>query len=261
MSIAEFIQQVARDAGHIQKEAYHKANAWRTKSGRGDIVTEVDEACEKLIIDRIRQEYPDDPILSEESGAIGVEDDRPVWVIDPLDGTRNYMMQIPFFCTSIGVVRRGVPEVAAIYDAIHDEMFFARRGQGAFLNGEPIRVSPEASLEDAIVSVAWVRRKVDRNRYMRYIEKLSNETSYFRRFGSAALAGCYVACGRVHAYLQGGLNPWDMAAAVLIVEEAGGCITDFRGCPIDLRNKDIEVVTANPELHAVLLSNVMRRQS
>lgn len=260
MSLDEFVQDIARDAGRIQRDAYHNVHNWRTKSGRGDIVTEVDEACEKLIIDRIRQEYPTDPILSEEAGALGVEEDRPVWVIDPLDGTRNYMAGIPFFCVSIGLVRRGVAELGVVYDPIHDEMFFAQRGGGAFLNGEPIRVSEERSIEDSIISVAWVRRKVDRHRFMRYIERLSKDTSYFRRLGSAALVSCYVACGRIHAYLQGGLSPWDMAAGVLLVEEAGGCVTDFDGGPVDLRHGDIEVVMANPELHAVLLHEIARRQ-
>jgi myo-inositol-1(or 4)-monophosphatase len=258
MAIDDFIRNMAIDAGSIQREAFHKVKTWRTKTGRGDIVTEVDLACEKLILDRIRSEYPSDPILSEEAGAIGVEEDRPVWVIDPLDGTRNYMAGIPFFCVSIGLVRQGVAEVGAVYDPIHDEMFFARRGGGAFLNGEPIAVSEEHSLEDAIISVAWVRSKVDRHRFMRYIEQLSKETSYFRRFGSAALVSCYVACGRIHAYLQGGLNPWDMAAATLIIEEAGGRITDFSGCPIDLRNKHLDVVAANAKMQSLLMEEVTR---
>lgn len=261
MNLDDFIQDIARDAGRIQKDTYHKVKNWNTKSGRGDIVTEVDLACEKLIIDRIRQQYPSDPILSEEAGALGTEEDRPVWVIDPLDGTRNYMAGIPFFCVSIGLVRKGVAELGVVYDPIHDEMFFGRRGEGAFLNGEPIRVSEEDSLEDCIVSVAWVRSRVDGHRFTRVVERLSKETSYFRRLGSAALATCYVACGRVHAYLQGGLSPWDVAAGFMLIEEAGGMVTDFDGKPIDLRRKNIEVVTANPKLHCLLMDEVMRRQS
>lgn len=258
MSLDQFIQDLARDAGRIQKDAFHKPNAWRAKTGKGDIVTAVDEACEKLILDRIRSEYPDYPILSEEIGAIGVEEDRPVWVVDPLDGTRNFMMGVPFFCCSIGLVRQGVPEVGAIYDGIHDEMFFARRGEGAFLNGEPISVSDWDSLDDAVVSVAWVKTKSKRRRFLNYIEKLSHHTSYFRRFGSAALVASYVACGRIHAYMQGGLSPWDVAAAVLILEEAGGRVTDFDDNPIDVREKNIEVVMGSPVLHEMLLNDIVR---
>ncbi len=260
MSIGQFMQDIARDAGQIQRETYHKVKDWRTKSGRGDIVTEVDLACEKLIIERIRQQYPSDPILSEEAGALGLEEDRPVWVIDPLDGTRNYMAGIPFFCVSIGLVRKGVAELGVVYDPTHDEMFYARLGEGAFLNGESIRVSDECCLEDCIISVAWVKRKVDHEQFTHFIDRLGRETSYFRRFGSAALAACYVACGRVHAYLQGGLNPWDMAAGVCLIQEAGGLVTDFHGAPIDLRKKKIEIVTANPELHSALMDEIMRRR-
>jgi len=255
----DFIQDLARTAGHIQKKAFHHTYSWRSKTGKGDIVTEIDEACERLILDRITREFPNYPILSEESGAFGVEEDMPVWVIDPLDGTRNYKMGIPFFCTSIGLVRKGVPEIGAIYDPIHDEMFFAERGKGAFVNGERISIGCEDSLEDAIVSISWVKQKVNRHTFLNFIDELSHQTSYFRRFGSAALVTAYVACGRVDAYMQGGLNPWDMAAAVLLIEEAGGMITDFQGKPIDIRNKDIEVVTANPKLHSILLEKVIRR--
>ncbi len=256
MLLDNFIQDVAREAGQIQKDAYHKVKSWRTKSGRGDIVTEVDLACEKLIIQRIKDEYPSDAILSEEAGAIGQESDGPVWVIDPLDGTRNYMAGIPFFCVSIGLVRNGVAELGAIYDSIHDEMFFAHRGGGAFLNGEPISVADDGELEDVLVSIAWVKRKASRERFVRYIDRLAGQTSYFRRLGSAALVSCYVACGRIGAYLQAGLNPWDMAAGTVIIEEAGGCVTDFDGEPVDLRNPNIEIITAGPKLHSVIMRQI-----
>lgn len=260
MNLDKFVQDLARDAGRIQKDAFHTSYSWRSKSHRGDIVTEVDEACEKLIIDRIRATYPDDPILSEEAGAIGVEADRPVWVIDPLDGTRNFKMGIPFFCCSVALVRQGKAEIGAVYDPVHDEMFFARRGGGAFLNGEQISVADWDTLEDALISVSWVRRNVDRHHFLSYIDKLSKDTSYFRRFGAAALVACYVACGRIHAYLQGGLHPWDVAAAVLILEEAGGVVTDFSGGAIDLRDRQIEVVMANPRLHGLLVGEVLRQR-
>lgn len=257
ISVDDFIKNVARQAGQIQKETYHKVKSWRTKSGRGDIVTEVDLACEKLLIDRIKAQYPKDAILSEEAGAIGMQSDVPVWIIDPLDGTRNYMAGIPFFCVSIGLVRSGVAEVGAVYDAIHDELFFARRGAGAFLNDEPIKITDENVLDDILISIAWVKRKVSRQRFVKYIDRLGDQTSYFRRLGSAALVSCYVACGRINAYLQAGLNPWDMAAGTLIIEEAGGVVTDFDGKPIDLREPNIEIVTAGHDLHSMLMRDVV----
>ena len=261
MELDAFIQDVATGAGRILMEWYHSEKVWRAKSDRGDIVTEVDEISEKYILGRIQKVYPDDHILSEEAGSIGeVDEDRRTWIIDPLDGTRNYITGIPFFCVSIGVTTCGRAEAGAVYDPMHDEMFYARRGQGARLNGEPISVSPEKELEDSIVSVSWVKRKADRNRFVRYIEELSKDTSYFRRFGSAALVLCYVACGRLNAYMQAGLNPWDVAAGAVIIEEAGGSITDFAGRPLDLRDKHIEVVTANPDLHSLIMDKVIGRR-
>ncbi|MCE5315207.1 MAG: inositol monophosphatase family protein [Armatimonadota bacterium] len=255
------MQDIALGAGQIIKSKFHHIKKWHTKSDPGDIVTEADEASEKYVIDRIRSAYPDDRILSEESGAIGDGNSGRVWIIDPLDGTRNYMMGIPLFCVSIGLAIDGSPIMGTIYDAIHDEMFFAERGKGAFMNGDPISVCREESLEDSLVSVSWVRRKVDGQAFVEYVEQISRDTSYFRRFGSAALVMAYIASGRIHAYMQGGLNPWDVAAGVIIIEEAGGVVTDFHGRPIDLRNQDIEILTANPALHSMLLRDVVSQRA
>ncbi len=257
MQLDEFIQDVARGAGRIAKDKFHKAKKWRTKTDRGDIVTEVDEECERYIIDRVTRQYPQDRILSEESGALGNESGEITWVIDPIDGTRNYKVGIPFFCVSIGAAKQGVAQAGAVYDPTHDEMFFAERGRGAYLNGERIEVSKDCSMEDCIVSVSWVKRKVDGTKYIEYIQKLSRDTSYFRRLGSAALVLSYVACGRIDGYLQGGLNPWDVAAGVVLIEEAGGVVTDFQGKPIDLSKRDIEIVTGNRDIHSILLNQVI----
>ena len=261
VQLDQFIQDVARESGAILKDRFHHVSKWRTKTSRGDVVTEVDEASENLILSRIREHFPDDSILSEESGkAVSGSTDR-LWIIDPLDGTRNYLMQVPFFCVSIGVAREGKPYAGGIYDPIHDELFFAERKRGAYLNGEPISVSKESSLEDSVVSVSWVRQKVQRRRFVEYIQHISKDTSYFRRFGSAALVMAYVACGRLHAYLQGGLNPWDVAAGVTLIEEAGGQVTNFEGSELDVENPEIEIVTANPNLHSLLVNDVIGKQS
>ncbi len=259
LQIEDFLQDVARGAGQILRHRYPTAKSTRVKTGRGDIVTDVDEESERYIVGRVTRECPDHRILSEESGNLGNANGETLWVIDPLDGTRNYAAGIPLFAVSIGVIRGGVPELGAIYDPIHDEMFFAKRGVGACVNGLPIRVTRESTLDDALVSVSRVRRNSDRTKFVRYVEELSKDTSYFRRFGSAALVMAYVASGRVHAYIQGGLNPWDVAAGVVIIQEAGGLVTDFRGEPIDLRDKEIEIVTSNPVLHSLLLTNVISR--
>lgn len=266
-----FIQDIARGAGRIQIERRTPLfpplsrgdkgglGNVRCKSGRGDFVTEVDEACERYLIDAIAKERPNASVLSEESGASGSPDADEVWIMDPLDGTRNYVEGIPFFCVSVGMAKSGRVEAGAIYDPVHDEMFYARRGAGAYLNGAPIRVSKEKTLDDCLISVAWVKRKVERTHFLHYIDEISRETSYFRRYGSAALAMAYVACDRSDGYLQGGLNPWDVAAGIVIIEEAGGVVTDFDGSPLDVFNPDIELVTANPDIHSILLNGVVRK--
>ena len=258
LQLDEFVRDVARGAGHILREKFHAPMTWRQKTGRGDIVTEVDEESERYIVGRIRQQFPDHAILSEECGAVGGENSQDLWIVDPVDGTRNYATGVPFFCVSIGLARNGHAEMGAIYDPTHDEMFFARRGKGAYLNGQRIEVAREESVEDSIISVSWVKRKVDRTKFLRYIDELSHDTSYFRRFGSAALVMAYVAAGRVDGYIQGGLNPWDVAAGVVLIEESDGTVTDFAGEAIDLRNRDIEIAAANPQLHSVLLERVIR---
>ena len=258
MELGDFVEDVARGAGRILMRSFHEVKSWRTKDGRGDVVTAVDEESERYIIGRIRQEFPSDRILSEESGVSGSGQGR-TWIVDPLDGTRNYVMGVPFFCVSIGITEGGAPVLGAVYDPVHDEMFFAGRGGGAFLNGARIEVSDEDTLDDSVISVSWVKRRADRRRFVTYIEELSRDTSFFRRFGSAALVTAYVACGRVHAFMQGGLNPWDVAAGIVVVEEAGGVVTDFTGKPIDLTDKDIDILAANPTLHQILLERVIKR--
>lgn len=259
MEISDFIKNVAREAGSLVRDRYHTQKKWRQKTDRGDIVTEVDELSEAYIVEQIIKQYPDHCILSEEGGSLGNKDGEYIWIIDPIDGTRNYMTGIPFFCVSIAVAKDGVADLGAIYDPIHDEMFFAQRGKGAFLNDEKIEVSSEDTLEDGLVNVSWVKRKTDGRKFVSYVEEISHDTSYFRRMGSAALALAYISCGKLEAYMQGGLNPWDVAAGVVIVEEAGGVVTDFKGKPIDLKNKDIEIVTANKRIHSLLMNKIIRK--
>lgn len=258
MELSEFVQDIAREAGRIVRDRFHTTKTFRQKTDRGDIVTEVDELSEAYIVDRIIKEYPEHCILCEESGLLGNQNGDHVWIIDPIDGTRNYMTGIPFFCVSIGIAKNGLAQLGVIYDPIHDEMFFAQRGKGAYLNSEPISVSSEKSLNDSIVSVSWVKNKVDGRKFVRYIEEISNETSYFRRLGSAALAMAYIACGRLDAYMQGGLNPWDVAAGVVLIEEAGGVLSDFTSKAIDLTKKHVEIVTANPNIHLILMDKIIR---
>ncbi len=259
MDRGQFLKDVANNAGAIVREKYHHINSVRTKSVKGDVVTEVDEESERYISSRICAEYPDDGILGEEKGVLSEPLGGTTWIIDPIDGTRNYVIGIPFFCVSIGICEDGVPVEGVIYDPIHDEMFYAKKGGGAWLNDAPIEVIDDGSIEDSVVQVSWVKHRVNGQKFVEYIQNLSHDTSYFRRLGSAALVLAYVACGRLHGYLQGGLSPWDVAAGVILVQEAGGVVTDFAGSPLNMNECDIEIITGNPEIHDTLLNRVVKQ--
>jgi myo-inositol-1(or 4)-monophosphatase len=261
VEIDGFIQDVARGAGRIIMDKYATVKSTRQKSSPGDIVTEVDLASEEYIVSRVTKKCPDAGILSEECGSLSEDKGGGVWVIDPIDGTRNYVVGIPMFCVSIGIMKNGRAEVGAIYDPVHDEMFFARPGAGATLNGERFTTSTDTTLEDTLINVSWMRHRKDRHLFIEYIERLSNDTSYFRRFGSAALALAYVACGRLHGYIQSGVKAWDVCAGIAICEQAGAVVTDFGNKPVDLTQRELEILAANSPIHAQLLDVIHQTRS
>jgi len=257
MEISKFISETARGAGEIILNHFGHIKSQKTKNDRGDIVTEVDVESERYIIDRIRKHFPDHSIVSEEAGIIGSPDTGYTWYIDPLDGTRNYALGIPFFSVSIALAKDGVAECGAVFDPLHNEFFYAERGQGAMMNSLPIHVSGEVDIEDAVISISWLRRKTNQSQFVKYVDRISKSTSYFRRLGSAALISAYVAAGRADAYIQGAINCWDIAAGTVLVEEAGGIVTDFEGNPIDLRNLHTDILAATPVIHNYILETVL----
>ncbi|MFQ3550177.1 MAG: inositol monophosphatase family protein [Armatimonadota bacterium] len=258
MSFVKFIEEVAYGAGKIVREKFSEPFQWKEKTDRGDIVTEVDELSEKYIIDRISKEFPDDGYLAEESGNTNINSKR-IWIIDPIDGTLNYMKRIPIFSISIAAYENGQVSAGVVYDPIHDEMFSAQRGYGTTVNGEKITIDNVEDIENRIITVSWVQSKADRTAFVKYIDEISKETSHFRRLGSAALNMAYIADGRLNAYLQGGLNPWDISAGLVIIEEAGGIVTDFNGNPINATDPIIDIVTACPAVHKQLMEQVINR--
>ncbi len=257
MEIREFIEQTARGAGEIVLSHFGQVKSKRSKGDRGDIVTEVDIESERYIIGRVRKAYPSHGILSEEAGRIGDEDAEYMWLIDPLDGTRNYSLGIPIFAVSIALIRDGRAEYGAVYDPRHDELFSAARGQGTTLNHTPIRMTVDGNMDDALIAVSWLRRRVKQSQFVGYMDRVSQRTSYFRRLGSAAIDCCYVASGRLDAYMQGAINCWDVAAGSLLVEEAGGLVTDFEGKPLDLSRPATDILAANPAMHARILEEII----
>jgi len=250
-------ERLARAAGAIQRERYETSFEIRTKSASIDLVTEVDHACEALIVDGIRERRPDDAILAEEGGGSDHPSAHWRWIIDPLDGTTNFAHGYPRFCVSIGVEHQGVATVGVVYDPLLDELFSAVRGGGARLNGRPLRVSAETRLDHAMLSTGFaydVHSSTDDN--LDHFAVFAKTVQAIRRDGSAALNLCYVAAGRFDGFWELKLRPWDVAAGILIVEEAGGRTSDFSGqgsC-----TSGLEAIASNTQLHEAMLEILQR---
>jgi len=246
--VLNFAIQTAREAGAILIDRLGRALQVSNK-GAIDLVTEADVASEKLIIERIKSHYPRHAILAEESGGAegASEDSEWKWIIDPLDGTTNYAHGYPCFCVSIALAREGVIEVAAIYDPTRDEMFAAERGQGATLNGRRMRVSDVEDLNAAMLCTGFPYNVRERPNFEREFAKFTMAAQAVRRDGSAAIDLAYVACGRFDGFWEDGLNPWDVAAGVLLINEAGGLVTDFRGGTLNIYTP--KVLASNGLIH------------
>jgi len=246
--VLNFAVQTARDAGSILVDRLGRALQVSNK-GDIDLVTEADLASEKLIIERIKSHYPRHAILAEESGAsefvAGTGEWK--WIIDPLDGTTNYAHGYPCFCVSIGLERAGTLEIAAIYDPMRDEMFAAERGQGATLNGRRMRVSDVDDLNRAMLCTGFPYNVRERPNFARDFANFTMEAQAVRRDGSAAIDLAYIACGRFDGFWEDGLNAWDVAAGVLLIEEAGGMVTDFQGGKLDIYTP--KVLASNGLVH------------
>lgn len=214
-------EEIAREAGVIQTTRLHLERTIEAKSSPTDAVTEVDRACEDLIVRRIIEARPGDAILGEE-GASRDGSSNVRWVIDPLDGTVNYVYRRGAFAVSLGIEVDGEPAVGVVHDPSLDETFTAVRGAGAHLNGEPIRVNEITDLAQALIGTGFGYDPEVRRAQGRMLAQIIPHVRDIRRAGSAALDLCAVACGRLDGYFERGLQPWDSAAAALIVREAGG---------------------------------------
>jgi myo-inositol-1(or 4)-monophosphatase len=250
-----FAREVTTRAGELLAGSYGRVSRIDYKSAR-DVVTEVDYASEKLLLTALRERYPDDGILAEESGHHRRRNREPfagrTWVVDPLDGTVNYANGIPYFCVSMALVDGDGPLLGVILDPLRDDLYAATRGGAATLNGQPVRASEKEKLSDYVVSMAVIGRGgLGRER------RIARSIRTHRRMGSAALALAYVANGRFDAFVQnGGLSLWDVAAAGLIAERAGATLSDLHGGPWwdpQRRGATISLVAAPPPQHAALL--------
>jgi len=227
----------AKNAGQIQRKRLGKLSGFRLK-GVANLVTEVDVLCEEAVIGLIRRRFPDHAFLAEERGREAEAPSEFLWVIDPLDGTTNYAHSYPLFCVSIGLAVKGRIEVGAVFDPIHQELFTAVRGRGAFLNGRRIKVSRVARLEDSLLCTGFSYDRGERlAASLDAFVRLLPYPQAIRRDGCAALDICYVAGGRYDGFWEHHLNPWDVAAGTLILEEAGGKVSDLMGRPITIYEK------------------------
>lgn len=221
--------RAARNAGTlILRSLQHVEHLEVTTKGRNDYVSDVDHLVEDEIIKVIKKAYPDHAIMAEESGVSG--DSDTVWIIDPLDGTTNFLHGFPHFCVSIAVRVKGRVEHAVVYDPQRDELFTASRGDGAKLNDRRLRIPKRRDLNGALLGTGFPFKYPEHHgKYLASFEALFPQVADIRRAGSAALDLAYVAAGRLDGYWEIGLQNWDLAAGILLVEEAGGLITDFAG--------------------------------
>mgnify|MGYP006277860373 CR=1 FL=1 len=227
---------------------YGRLSSFDTKSGEIDLVTAADREAENAVISAIRTTYPDQNILAEESGGDGSESSGMRWVIDPLDGTTNFAHSFPVFCTSIGLQKDAVTLMGVVYNPFYDEMFFAEQGKGAFLNNRKISVSRNDTLSKSLVTTGFAYDRRERaDELLVHYKNFMMRCHGVRRVGAAALDLCSVACGRVDGYWEANLKPWDTAAGWLIVEEAGGKVTDYSGNVFNIEKK--EVLASNGLIH------------
>jgi myo-inositol-1(or 4)-monophosphatase len=241
---------IAREAGAVLANYFERRVAFELK-GDFDLVTEADRASEALVVERLRSHFPAHAILAEEGGGHEISSEYQ-WYVDPLDGTTNFAHGFPMFNVTLGLERQGERIAGVVFDPVRGEMFAAERGGGAFLNNRRIHVSSAARIEEALVATGFPSRKRHQNVNVHFYYQLAMITHGVRRAGSAALDLAYVACGRLDAFWEFGLNPWDMAAGLLLIEEAGGRVSDMRGGPAELRGPHI--VGDNGGIHDSLIS-------
>ena len=246
--------KAARTAGSIINRASLDLDLLKvTTKSHNDFVTEVDQAAEEAIIETLLTAYPGHGILAEESGREhGAKNSEYVWIIDPLDGTTNFIHGFPVYAVSIALAHRGQLQQAVVYDPTRNDLFYATKGRGAYLNDKRLRVSKRIRMAESLIGTGFPFRKGDNfKRYLQIFEEVSQVCAGLRRPGAAALDLCYVAAGRYEGFFEFGLSPWDMAAGALMITEAGGLVGNFTGDADFLFQR--EVVAGNPKIYSQLV--------
>lgn len=248
--------EAAQAAGAVLQHYWGNLEQVEEKGRPGDLVTEADKAAEATVLKVLQRHVPDHEILTEESGTLGNKQSQYCWAIDPLDGTTNYAHQYPWFAVSIGLLRDGIPVVGVVFNPLQQELFQAAKGLGATLNRRPIRVSGIADLSRSLLvtGFAYDRHQTTDNNYAEFCH-LTQLTQGVRRSGSAALDLAAVACGRLDGYWERGLSLWDIAAGIVLVEEAGGQVTAYDQTPVVLSSG--RILASNGLIHQSLSQELM----
>lgn len=251
----EVATEAAMAGGAVLQAYWGKLESVQEKRP-GDLLTEADRASEEQVLAVIRRHFPSHAVLAEESGQSG-QTSKYLWAIDPLDGTTNYAHQYPFFGVSIGLLIEGIPCVGVVFDPFHQDLFRAAKGLGATCNRQPIQVSSTAELSQSLLvtGFAYDRRTTLDNNYAEFCH-LTHLTQGVRRGGAASIDLAYVACGRLDGFWERGLSPWDMAAGVVLVEEAGGKVTAYDESPFDLRSG--RILATNGQIHSALSQQLLQ---
>lgn len=252
------LMEATMEAGQIIQNYFHGTFSVSNKEGINNLVTEVDMHSEKKIIETIKKYYPDHSIISEETG--GLTQDSPYqWIIDPIDGTVNFAHGIPICCVSIGLKKGDDLLLGAVYNPMMSELFFAEKGKGAFLNDMPISVSKKSDFRKACLVTGFPYKWPKTYEHpIKVFERFVMEGLPVRRLGSAAIDLCWVACGRFDGFWEYNLSSWDVAAGYLIVQEAGGKVTNFEGGPLDVFDK--ETLATNGLIHDEMLKLIRNKK-
>jgi len=252
--------EAALAAGVVLQTHWGKLEDIREKGRPGDLVTEADRAAEDAVLSVLKRHVPSHPILAEESGQLGDQQSEFLWAIDPLDGTTNYAHQYPFVAVSIGLLIENIPQVGVVFNPIHQELFRAAKGLGATCNRRSIHVSSATELEKSLLvtGFAYDRRQTPDTNYAEFCH-LTHLTQGVRRDGAAALDLAYVAAGRLDGYWERGLSTWDIAAGIVLVEEAGGKVTAYDQSPMQLSSG--RILATNGRIHARLSAELLHVQA
>jgi myo-inositol-1(or 4)-monophosphatase len=241
--------RAARRAGEVLRAGFGTEHSI-TYKGEVDLLTEIDEQAERVIREELLGTFPTYGMLAEEGGELAAEEGAR-WIVDPLDGTTNYAHQLPIFCVSIALERSHEVVLGVVHDPMREETFVAERGRGATLNGEPIKVSDTEEMIRALIVTGFPYDRAEMPEALELFGRFAATTQGMRRLGSAALDLCYVAAGKLDGYYERGIWPWDLAAGSVIVEEAGGKLTNYRGDVLDLHGR--EIVASNGRLHPSIM--------